>query len=359
MEYRTFVPGIDDAAVLKLRANVWGAEHPHTTPEFMRWLLGITPAGAGSGVMMINGAEVLGFAGLLRREVQLDGESLTAAQCVDYMVHTGARAGAGSFRIMSAWTQLARDLGFAFGTGFPNANSREIVTRPRLGWREAFSPELMVRPLSGSAVPAFLARRIPSRLARFGVGLLATLANARAGLNLRNRPDGEPFMIDHFCPGFDILWQRAQAAGYSGIRRDAAYLNWRFVQQPVYSYLRVGWMSRNNVRGYAVASLRDVLGIPSMLVVDLLVEPGISGVAEALLEEVASRARIAGALLLSSLAIDNSAVASTLARAGFVAVPRRFNPKPFVMTAHDLGNRRPVTLSKDGWHFTWAEMDVV
>lgn len=359
MEYRTFVPGIDDAAVLKLRANVWGAEHPHTTPAFMRWQLKNTPAGAGAGMMMIDGAEVLGFAGLLPRQVQLDGESLTAAQCVDYMVHTGARAGAGSFRIMSAWAQLARDLGFALGTGFPNANSREIVTRPRLGWREVFWPALMVRPLSGSAVPEFLSRRIPPRLARYGVGLLAALTGARADLSLRNPPGGEPFVIDRFDPRFDILWQRAQAAGYSGLRRDAAYLNWRFVQQPVYSYLRIGWASRGNVMGYAVASLRDVLDMPSMLVIDLLVEPEVEGIAEALLREVASRARIAGALLLASLAIGNSRMAGTLARAGFVTVPRRLNPKPFVMTTHDLGNLRPLTVSKDNWHFTWAEMDVV
>jgi len=54
MEYRTFVPGADDA-VLKLRANVWSAEHPQATPEFLHWLLGGTPAGAGSGVMMLDG----------------------------------------------------------------------------------------------------------------------------------------------------------------------------------------------------------------------------------------------------------------------------------------------------------------
>jgi len=360
MEYRTFVPGADDAAVLKLRANVWGAENPQTMPEFLHWLLGGTPAGAGSGVMMLDSQEVVGFAGLLPRRVEIESESLAVAQCVDYMVQTKARSRAGSFRIMSIWTRLARDLGFAFGMGFPNASSHKIVTRSKLGWREAFWPALMVRPLSGAAVPGFLAHWGSASLLRYGTGVVAKLANARAGWSLRRKPRGEAFLIDHFDSRFDHLWQRVRAGSFSGIRRDAAYLNWRFVRQPTYSYLRIGWESSGEVLGYAIASPREVLGVPSMLLVDLLAAPdAASHVAAALLEEVVHRAEAQGNHLLQALTVNGSPMEAVLRRTGFVTVPPRFNPKPFVMTVHDLGASSNLPAFWADWHFSWGDMDVV
>jgi len=188
---------------------------------------------------------------------------------------------------MSIWQQLARDLGFAFGIGFPNASAHKVVTRSKLGWREAFWPALMVRPLSRAAVPDFLARWDPARVLGYGSGVMAKLADARAGWSLRRGLLGEAFLIDRFESRFDHLWRRARAGSRSGIRRDAAYLNWRFVRQPTYSYLRIGWESRGEVLGYAIANPREVLGVPSMLVIDLLAAPeAASHVAAALLEEV-------------------------------------------------------------------------
>lgn len=358
MEYRTFVPGADDAAVLKLRANVWGAEHPHTTPEFLHWLLGDTPAGAGSGVLMVDGQEVVGFAGLLPRHVEIESESLAVAQCVDYMVHTEARSRAGSFRIVSIWTRLARDLGFAFGIGFPNASSHKIGIR--LGWRDAFWPDLMVRPLSRAAVPDFLARWAPARLLGYGAGVMARLATARVGWSLRHRPPGEAFVIDRFDSRFDLLWQRVRTGSLSGMRRDAAYLNWRYRLHPCYSYLRIGWEHDGELLGFAIASPRTVFDVPSMLVVDLLVAPSAApNVADVLLEQVIDRAEEQGSHLVEALANDHSATRTALKRMGLVTVPNWLNPKPIVMTVHDLGvpGALPSRLSK--WHFGWGDTDVV
>jgi len=198
MEYRTFVPADDTDAVLGLRSHVWGAEHLHSTPQFVNWLLGDTAAGAGSGVMMLQGGEVVGFAGLLPRRVEIAGKVLPVAQCVDYMVHEQVRSSAGSFRIMSVWAKLARDRGFSFGVGFPNAIAHKIVTRSKLGWKEAFRPALMARPLSGAAVPGSLARWGTGALLRHGASVMSRLADARAGWNRHGAPAGDVFPIDRF-----------------------------------------------------------------------------------------------------------------------------------------------------------------
>ena len=92
--YRPYVPGDDDAAVLKLRTSVWGAAHRHTNEAFLRWLYADCPAGRGSGIVMFDGDEAVGFAGLLARLALIGGETVPIAQCVDYMVHSDVRGGA-------------------------------------------------------------------------------------------------------------------------------------------------------------------------------------------------------------------------------------------------------------------------
>lgn len=56
-----------------------GRRAPAHTPQFQHWLLGDTPAGAGSGVMMLDSQEVVGFAGLLPRRVEIESDSLLVA----------------------------------------------------------------------------------------------------------------------------------------------------------------------------------------------------------------------------------------------------------------------------------------
>ncbi len=359
MKYRAYIPGHDDEAVLDLRAAVWGAEHPHSNPRFLHWLLADNPAGTGSGILMEDRGRLLGFAAILSRRVEIDGVVLTAAQCVDYMVHPGARATAGAFRIMAEWQRLARDLGFEFGIGFPNANSYRVVTSRKLGWIDACRPDLMLRPFSGVAPSRSVAPEVPRALVRLATGVAGKACATRAAWALRARPGGRPFLIERFDVRFDRLWQQTLAGLGPGIRRDATYLNWRYVHHPAYTYLRVGWESDGELSGYAVATVREVQGMRCVLLVDLAARVTARSVAEALLEQIALYGIGQGSELLLALAVGGSPAKAALQRAGLVTIPRRINPKPFVMTTHDLGGGRDLrTITRD-WQFTWGDMDVV
>ena len=359
MEYRPYIPGHDDEAVLDLRAAVWGAEHPHNNPKFLRWLLAENPAGAGSGILMEDRGKLLGFAAILPRRVEIGGVVRTAAQCVDYMVDPGARATAGTFRIMAEWQRLARGLGFEFGIGFPNANSYRVVTSRKLGWNDACRPDLMLRPFSGVAPSRSVAPKVPHGLIRLVTGVAGKVCTMRAAWALHARPEGRPFQIDRFDVRFDRLWQQTLAGLGSGIRRDATYLNWRYVHHPAYTYLRVGWESDGELLGYAIATVREVQGMRCVLLVDLAARVAARNVAEALLEQIALYGIGQGSELLLALAIDRSPAKTALQRAGLVTIPRRINPKPFVMTAHDLGSGCDLGTITSHWQFTWGDMDVV
>jgi hypothetical protein len=359
MEYRSYIPGDDDEAVLDLRAAVWGAEHPHNNPRFLHWLFADNPAGSGSGILMEDRGKLLGFAAILPRCVEIGGVVRTAAQCVDYMVHPGARATAGAFRIMAEWQRRARDLGFEFGMGFPNANSYRVVTSRKLGWNDACRPDLMVRPFSGVAPSRSVAPKVSRGLVRLVTGVAGKACATRAAWALRARPDGRPFLIERFDVRFDLLWQQTFAGLGPGIRRDANYLNWRYVRHPTYTYMRVGWESDGELSGYAVATVREIQGMRCVLLVDLAARAAARNVAEALLEQIALSGIGQGSEVLLALAVGGSPAKTALQRAGLVTVPRRINPKPFVMTTHDLGRGRDLRTIARHWQFTWGDMDVV
>ena len=50
---------------------------------------------------------------------------------------------------------------------------------------------------------------------------------------------------------------------------------------------------------------------------------------------------------------------TSLLRSGFIKIARRINPKPFVMTVHDLVAESPQEAAWAGWNFHWGDMDVV
>ena len=61
MDYRVYVPGVDEALVVGLRSHVWGENHPHTDTKFLQWMLHATPLGDGTGILMLKDGMTVGF----------------------------------------------------------------------------------------------------------------------------------------------------------------------------------------------------------------------------------------------------------------------------------------------------------
>jgi len=285
------------------------------------------------------------------------GKPLLTAHGLEYMVHPQARSSVGSYRIAAQWVRHARDAGFCFAAVFPNSRSYRILTGRKVGFRTVVSPLLMVRPLPRIRVPRGVMGKVPPTLLTLGARILAGGCSARSMLR-NDKPSGRSFVIKKFDERFDDLWERAKSAFAVGTWRDAAYLNWRYGNHPLYSYLRIGWKNEGRVTGFVVASQR-CFDIPTMLIVDMLTQRLSSDTARWLIRKVVAQARRRGCQMVAALAIPSSFMHRTLKEAGFVSVPPFLNPKPFVLTVHDFGHDLPLIESPLDWHFTWGDMDVV
>jgi hypothetical protein len=351
-----------DGEVLALRAGVWGADHPHTRSDFLDWLFGDgNPAGRGTGIVLWRAGRAVGFAGLCPRLGRVEGRDVVIAHGLDYMVERGlGAAGSGRYalRVATEWAELARAKGFAFGINFPNENSRRLLTSARLGWREVLSPRLMIRPLRGGGTgsgPGAAAKRLGMALGASVLGAAARLRGRTADGAARPLRPGDA--AD--AAALDALWLRRRDDMAAGLVRDAAALRWRYEQHPIRHYRLLGWEEARGLSALIVTTRRELEGIPSVLIVDALIDGCSLAAAVALVAAAVREAAAAGACLAAAEACPGTALHRALAGAGFVTVPRRFDPKPFTLVALPLAAGTEAALSPGAWSFAWGDMDVV
>jgi hypothetical protein len=90
----------------------------------------------------------------------------------------------------------------------------------------------------------------------------------------RARPlQGEVRVIREFDAGFTRLWERIRDKFAFCVRRDAAYLNWKFIQSPHVRYNVAALDRGGEVAGYAVyRHMQEPRGRVTLLV-DILTDP--------------------------------------------------------------------------------------
>ncbi|RKF14746.1 hypothetical protein D6850_07655 [Roseovarius spongiae] len=356
MADRVFVPGEDDAAVLGLRARVWGADHPHTDPAYFKWLFRDSPAGTGTGVIYEKDGATIGFAGICAREAVMDGRRFRIAHGLDFMVDpdvSGVLSGRAGVRILQRHVQEAEKQGFDANLNYPNDNSHRMLVSKRVRYEPVLAPALYIRPISpwrGTADGApSLARRV-ALTAAAGYGRLRGIGISReAGIA----------EIDRCDERFDALWSRLCADGRLRFCRDARTLDWRYRQNPVYRYRILAAERDGALDGYIVTSKREIMDTSAELVCDLAVAHDAPGTAARLLRAAAGRARRDGVALLATQALSAGPTAAALRRTGFLRVPERLNPKPFRMIATAYTDAGKDALIGGNWSFAWGDMDVV
>ena len=241
--------------------------------------------------------------------------------------------------LVRAWD---RNSGAVLALG-STAESRELLEG--LHWPPARVVPCLVKPLTRRAVRL---PHLPTPVNR----LLSALMYPVVQVVARSRPlraECEP--IRRFDSSFTALWERLAAKFDLAVRRDARYLNWRYIEPPHVRYAVVALKRHGQVHGYAVYRHRyEPLGRVTLLV-DLLVDPDdVSGL-KTLLRWVDRAAR----------AEDSDKVRCYMMHEGFRRVLRR-NGYFGVKSTLDVAVKvNAVQVPKDfyddtdGWHITYGD----
>jgi GNAT superfamily N-acetyltransferase len=181
---------------LRLLAEAWGPDA--LSPDEFDWWFARNPAGSLMSVAERDG-RVVGVAGHTLARARVDG----GEEVVSFSVHATTDPSARGLGIFQALErkheEQATERGVTAVLAFASAPTEPLFLGP-LGWSEIDRRRVWVRPLAGP-VPALPA-------------------------------DGRVRRVERFGPEAERAYRRAAPRLRNHLVRDAAYLNWRYVESP-------------------------------------------------------------------------------------------------------------------------------
>jgi hypothetical protein len=161
-------------------------------------------------------------------------------------------------------------------------------------------------------------------------------------------------IVRRFERGLDALWERVSPRLDLAVRRDAAYLNWKFIEPPHVRYAVAILRRDNEAHGYAVyRHMREPQGRVTQIV-DFLTDPDDERGLKTLLRWVDREARAEDSDKIRCY-VQHARFRKVLRRSGYFVVKSNvhLNAKVNAVEVPPDFYEEP-----DGWHFTWGDGDL-
>lgn len=238
-----------------------------------------------------------------------------------------------------------RQSGVALGVSL-SEGTRYLLSKIR--WPKPIILPCVVKPLSRRALrrPTWplAINRIVSALASPFVRVVARAQPMREEVEVVRRFDRD----------MDRLWERVAPRLDLAVRRDAAYLNWKFIEPPHVRYSVAVLRRDGEPHGYAVyRHMREPQGRVTQIV-DFLADPSDERGLKTLLRWVDREARAEDSDKIRCY-VQHTKFRRVLRRSGYFVVKSNVP-----MNAKVNAVQVPADFydSVDGWHFTWGDGDL-
>lgn len=349
----------DEEYIIKLFETVFNTEMPSA-----QWAWRYLENGIDLKLIMLAesaAGDIIGQYALSPIRMKVDNKEIIGSFSLDTMVHPDW-GGRGIFvELANAVYDVAAGSGIPLTYGFPNENSHHGFIN-NLGWTDLCKPfPILVKPIS---IRSLVRSRFENeRIAR----LIDSFARAGYWLftsgSIREPSASNYYVrrVEHFGREADLLWKRSSGIARISVIRDAAYLNWRFVQNPTEKYCILYAEQAGELSGYAVLKLVDDFGIRIGYIVDLLVLPEEETIVYALVKAALNYFTendmdIAGCLMMTGGAYEKQ-----LRKLGFLKAPARFFPQKIYLGVRNNTGKFDTCLLQDchNWNISWADHDRV
>jgi predicted N-acetyltransferase YhbS len=237
-----------------------------------------------------------------------------------------------------------RNVGASLGLGLSDASYRLFQ---KLRWPDVGPVPCLVKPLTRRAL------RMPNWPVAVN-RLVSALALPLIKIVARTRPlRAEVRMIQRFDDSFTALWEELAPKFDLAVRRDAAYLNWKYVSAPHVRYSIAALRREDRTIGYAVyRHLHEPRGRVTLLV-DVLADPDDEPAMSTLLHWVDREARQADSDKIRTFAM-HAGLRRVLRRSGYFQVKSTME---FVVKVNGVDVGPDFYLNTDRWHITLGDSD--
>lgn len=343
-EVDRFRPGDDRRALEALYRRVFGNDAADASRLRWDWQYRRNPNNpGGTPVIYIarEGPTIVGQYATMPVRLWVRGQEVDASWGMDVMVAPERqRQGIGE-ALFRTWD---RNTGASLGLGLSESSHRLVK---KLRWPEPGPVPCLVKPLTRRA---FKRPNWPE-----GVNnLVSALTLPLVKIVARSRPlRAQVEMIRRFPPDVTTLWDRIAPKFDFAVRRDAQYLNWKFIEAPHVRYAVAALKRDDRIEGYAVyRHLQEPRSRVTNLV-DFLVDPDDAAGFDTLLRWVDREARSADSDKVRTFAL-HAGFRRLLRKAGYFTVKSNVE---FVVKVNRADVPADFHEHTDRWHVTLGDSD--
>ena len=334
----------DRKAVDALYRRVFGNDAAEASRLRWEWQYGRNPNNPGREPeiwIAREGRVIVGQYATMPVQVSVQGKNVPGSWGMDVMVAPERqRQGLGEI-LFRTWD---RNVGASLGLGLSDSSHRLFQ---KLNWPNVGPVPCLVKPLTRRA---FRRPNWPVGINR----LVSALTLPIVLIISRARPvRSEVRLIQRFDESFTELWDTLAPKFDLAVRRDAAYLNWKYVSAPHVRYsIAVARRDDRNI-GYAVyRHLYEPRGRVTLLV-DFLADPDDEGALRTLLNWIDREARQADSDKIRAFA-THGAFRRALRRSGYFQVKSTME---FVVKINAIEIPPAFYENSENWHVTLGDSD--
>lgn len=300
----------DLEGVAELLGRVFGKRR--NADELRRKFTGCIGRLTGSVVLTYDG-RIAGFLGQIPVRLRVAEREVPAVQGADMAVLQDHRRLDAFLTMIDASVRALQAEAVEVAYGTANGDATAVVAE-LLGQKQLARAPLLVRPIGAGAARTAPAVRLAARVIDACDGTTAR-GDSRLGWRV-NR-------LERFDARFDSFWHMVRDDYRVQVVRDAAYLNWRYVDAPGAVYERICIEDPSGrVQGYAVLGVRRRGAQLRGCIADLVTaRQGSARLARRLVREAVAWFRARGADIGEAWAFPHTHLRAALVRRGFI--PRR------------------------------------
>jgi len=335
----------DDETLFRLYQGVFGASLTETSRRRWRWQYIENPQTGPEGPeiwVAKEGDTVLGQYASMPVRLQWGGDEVRSSWGMDVFLKPEARGRGVGALIFTTWSDhvdVALGLGLtpsSYGL-FKKLRYRDVGPVPF--FRKILDPAAVAKRRLGTALGALAAP-----LLRAGLELATPAPPADAGVRVRS--------VTGFSDAYDRLWERCKDAYAMCVRRDRAYLEWKYARCPNRSYTLHEASRDGALAGFAVSRHEDYRGLRLGWILDVFALPSDHATKQALIAVVLDDFRASGVARAQAFAM-NGALAADLRRFGFF---RGRSPMQFCVRARVPSDAVFGDLA--AWHVVFGDSDM-
>ncbi|MEO7316272.1 MAG: GNAT family N-acetyltransferase [Ginsengibacter sp.] len=192
--------------------------------------------------------------------------NIPALQSFDTLTDHRHRGKGLFIQLATKLAQKEKERGNALVFGFPNENSVNGFVK-KLGFTYFGEVPFLIKPLK---ISYFIKKFFRGKDAKDSTDSNCTI-ESKPGGKLKNNISLK--RIENFGEDYDELWQNIKSCIPVCVNRDAAYMNWRFVDKPKGNYSIYGYYEGTELKGIVIFTLKNKHGGKVGYLMELLFNP--------------------------------------------------------------------------------------